>query len=486
MNKKIAIAAILSGALLINPANSYAANQSTVTGNTSSIQFNVNGDVKQSKDIPVSIDGHTYISAASIGSMFNQYVDWNEFTSTISFTGKPQLTGKYTLQAPDLEPGIKMGMGSTLLHIPGDPDNVFYSSTDRGPNGDMTVDGKDIKTFPIPKFTPTIYKISIESGKITILETIPLKINGINPITGNEYISGLPNVKGHDDPAYDVTGTSTLNFDPYGLDLEGLAYNPSDDTFWMSEEYGPSIVQIKRDGTVIQRIVPKGLAASIESPAVPLKETLPAVYGERRSNRGLEALSITPDGKWMFTAIQSPLRNPDKSVDNSRVLRIAKINLSTLQVEAEYAYVTENVQNFNKLKQSDIVISDIYVVNENMLLVDERDKNAGKDAQLKKIYMIDLSKSTNVTGKYDNAKAGQTLEQMSVADLKAKNIVTPTKRTLLDAVEFQYPYEKIEGITLVGGNKLVIINDNDFGVAGGPVDGNGTGLWTFELPQILK
>ena len=74
---------------------------------------------------------------------------------------------------------------------------------------------------------------------------------------------------------------------------------------------------------------------------------------------------------------------------------------------------------------------------------------------------------------------------MSVTELKANNILSPSKRTVLDAVEFKYPYEKIEGISLVNGNTLVIVNDNDFGVDSTSSE-NGTELWTFELPYTIK
>jgi len=104
-------------------------------------------------------------------------------------------------------------------------------------------------------------------------------------------------------------------------------------------------------------------------------------------------------------------------------------------------------------------------VNENVLLIDERDKNAGSDAQLKRIFSIDLSNATNILGKYDDQMAARkTLEQMSIDELKANGIMPPSKRTVLDLVAFEYPYEKVEGLSLVNGDTIVIVNDNDFGI----------------------
>ncbi|RUT31769.1 esterase-like activity of phytase family protein [Paenibacillus zeisoli] len=415
------------------------------------------------------------------------YEDWNAAHTSVTLTIKPKLTGKYTLSQPDLAPGIKFGIGSSLAHIPGDPDDIFYTTADRGPNGEIDVNGTTRRTFPLPNYTPTIYKIQLVQGQIKVLDTIPLKINGKDPVTGSNLITGLPNLKSRDEVPYDKAAANVISYDPYGLDVEGLAYNPKDDTFWISDEYGPYLVQVKRDGTLLQRLAPKGISSELNTPELPLKDVLPAAYLTRRQNRGAEAVGITPDGKWLFMAMQSPLRNPDKNVDNSRALRILKLDLATLQPVAEYAYMAEDAKQFKDLKQSDIVISDLNVINENTLLIDERDKNAGDKAQLKRIYQIDLSKATNILGKYDDAaKAGKTLEQLSTEEFDKAGIVPPSKRTILDVVELKYPNEKVEGISLVNGHTLVIVNDNDFGVDRLDSKENGTDLWTFELPYVLK
>ncbi|GAB6989956.1 esterase-like activity of phytase family protein [Paenibacillus pini] len=425
------------------------------------------------------------VSAASVNGT-PTYENWDEFRSSVVLTEKPVQTGTYKLNAADLAKGIKMGVGSSLTHIPGDPDNVFYSTADRGPNGQIDVKGKTLRTFPVADYTPTIYKIQITNGEIKILDKFPLKVNGVNPTTGTSNITGLPNIKGRDEAPYDAAGSKELAYDPYGLDIEGIAYNVKDDSFWISDEYGPSIVHVKRDGTIIERIVPKGWATQVSTPLVPAREVLPAVYNKLRQNRGAEAIGITPDGKYMFMAMQNALRNPDKAMDNSRQVRIIKFDLETLTPVAEYAYLLEDAKQFKKLVQGDIVISDMVAINEHTLLIDERDKFAGDQAQLKRIYSIDLSDATNILGKYDDATAaGKTIEQMSTADLKKNNILPPTKRTVLDSVEFKYPYEKIEGVSLINGNTLVIVNDNDFGIDSTSPE-NGTELWTFKLPYSIK
>ncbi|KIL41214.1 copper amine oxidase domain-containing protein [Gordoniibacillus kamchatkensis] len=484
MKKKWFIAA--SAALAFTAAAGIVSAAEWKGTSAEAVKYTNNGQAITPSSPAVNIDGSLYLPIRAFGEATGKYVDWDEFRSSVALTDKPALSGKYKLAAPDLAEGIKMGIGSSLIHLPGDPDNVFYSTADRGPNGDATVKGKSVKTFPLPNYTPTIYKIEIADGQIKILDRFPLKVNGVDPVTGNANITGLPNIKGRDEAPYDAKGENELAYDPYGLDTEGIAYNPKDDTYWISEEYGPSIVHVKRDGTLIERIVPKGWAAQVSTPLVPARETLPAVYNKLRQNRGAEAVSITPDGKYMFMAMQSPLRNPGKETDNSRQLRIIKFDLATLQPMAEFAYLTEDAKQFTDLQQSDIVISDMVAVNESTLLIDERDKNAGDKAQLKRIFSIDLSDATNIIGTLDDNKfAGKTLEQMSIEELKANGIMPPSKRTIVDVAAFQYPYEKVEGLSLVGGNTIVIVNDNDFGVGSKSAE-NGTELWTFKLPYTIK
>ncbi|MGG0811731.1 esterase-like activity of phytase family protein [Paenibacillus alvei] len=484
--KNKAIIALAAAALILTTStgiSSVHAADSVLPANH--ITYTNNGKIVTPASPAVEVDSRLYMPLRALGEVTGKYVDWDEFRGSVALTDKPELTGKYKLNAANLAEGIKMGIGSSLTHVPGDPDNVFFSTADRGPNGQVEAGGKTRRTFPLASYTPSLYKIQIDQDEIKILEQIPLKVNGKNPTTGNAHVTGLPNIKGRDEAPFDAKGEKGLAYDPYGLDIEGLAYNAKDDTFWISDEYGPSIVHVKRDGTIIERIVPKGWAAQVSAPLVPAREVLPAVHNKLRQNRGAEGVGITPDGKYMFMSMQSPLRNPDKSADNSRQLRIIKLDLATLQPVAEYVYMTEDAKQFTGLEQADIVISDLVAVNENTLLIDERDKNAGDKAQLKRIYAVDLTTATNILGKYDDEKAGETLEQMSLADLKSSNILPLAKRTVLDAVEHKYPYEKIEGVSLVNGNTLAIVNDNDFGVDS-PTADNGTELWTFKLPYTIR
>lgn len=421
----------------------------------------------------------------------------------------------------DIKVGDDLYLGgfSSLTHVPGDPANVFYTSTDRGPNGDIdAAKCTGCKVFPIPKFTPRIVKIELLNGSIKVLEEIPLKLPGgaLDPVTGTSFISGVSNFPDsvktnlvgngvpdevpvgaiHYKPDGSIDTYETLPNDPYALDLEGIAYNPADDTFWMGEEYRPSLVQVKRDGTLVQRLVPNGEAALFaNAPAMPIREILPAVFSTRNPNRGFESSAITPDGKYLFTAIQSPMINPigTKPNANSRAARILKLDLSgpAPVVAGEYLYVLDAVAGVSNY------ISDLAALDERTLLVDERDANY----DYKKIHRIDLTGATDILGKTDyiapKPSAGSpevplsTLENSILTTVYATYtvkqpgsdpvVVTPAAKTLLlDTKTRGFPNSKLEGISMTNDHTLVVVNDNDFSVQ--DPDEEQAWMYTLSIP----
>ncbi|WP_426452290.1 esterase-like activity of phytase family protein [Paenibacillus sp. S-38] len=415
---------------------------------------------------PVVIDGSTYVPLRSLGEALGKQVEWDEWNGAIRLKDKPEIAAVHTWKTPGTLSGkLKEGGFSGLLHLPGDPEDTFYTLADRGPNGEF---GKDkLRTFPDAGFVPRIYKMKASGGEIQVLETIKLHLPAghTDKVTGSAEITGLPNADGPDEVPYDVSGTKQLAYDPDGLDLEGIAYSPADDTFWLSDEYRPSLVQVTRDGTILGRFVPEGMKAMLEEAGAQTEiyDILPAVYAKRIANRGFEGVSISPDGKYLFTSIQSPMAVPDKKTgEASRALRILKLELASKKVVGEYLYVAEKAESFKNVKQKDVVISDLSALSSSVVLVDERDKNAGEEAQIKRIYRADFSQATNLLGTEHSAK----LEAMSLSEIREKGIVPVAKELIADVAQLGYPYEKLEGLAVVDKNTLAVVNDNDFGVAG--------------------
>lgn len=380
-------------------------------------------------------------------------------------------------QVPD-DRGLNMGgIFSGLYHTQGDPENMFYAIADRGPNGQVTV-GKDRRrTFPIPEYNPVIYKLSLQNDQVQIISATPIRTRNGKPVTG---LSNTDN----DEVPYTYDGQTRLELNPNGLDIEGLA-RASDGTFWVCDEYSPSVAHITADGTVVRRLVPEGITLAADTDVRPV---LPAIYAKRRLNRGFEGVTISEDGTRLFITLQSPLDFPTKEIGRaSRMMRLLVVDTQKLMPVAEYVYVAEPISRFGETEQGEMKLSDVAFVNPTTLLVDERTDKVAH------IYQVDLSGATNILGTRwsDPKNTSNSLEALTPEQLSA-NGITPVKKSLVaDLSKVPGMPEKIEGLTVVNPTTIAIGNDNDFGFD--KFDGSGRAvnnnlknqLMILRLPQAL-
>lgn len=381
--------------------------------------------------------------------------------------GKVEFAGGKTLD-------LTIGIGSALFHMPGDPKDEFWALTDRGPNIDCSASEKitgiptgeacagddKAKLFPRPDFVPSIVKVKLgNDGTFVTTDWIPLKD------AAGKTISGLSNPlkAAKTEAAFDKDGKQ-LPFDPNGLDTEGLV-RLKDGTFWIGEEYGPSLVHVAADGKIIERLVPQGLEGDLSGATYTVTGSLPAILMKRQLNRGIEGIALAPDESALYTIVQNPLANPDADAyKTASATRILKLDLKSRQVVGEYVYTLDPADSFKNDKsdkQSDVRISELTAVGVDKLIVLER------IAKTTKLQAIDLSGATNILGTdWDKAGTSPSLEQTAAADLAAKGI-TPVSKTLwLDSSDYAELPEKVEGVAIVDGKELVLINDDDFGIEG--------------------
>lgn len=355
------------------------------------------------------------------------------------------------------------GFGSDLWHGPNDGPNEFWMITDRGPNGQITVGDDTRRTFPIPEFDPTIVHAVIDGGAAKIDKVLPIVGQSGKPVTGMSNLD-------RDEIPYDYTAQTQLPFNQSGLDTEGIVRTAAGD-FWLVEEYGPSIVHVDAMGKVIKRYVPAGL--NYTSTDYPVDETLPAVLGNRRQNRGFEGVTLGTDGKTLYMVLQSPAYNPDKKTgDASRNTRILAFDITTEKVTAEYVHRFSTPTEFNggsSVKQNDLGSSVIRTVNATTLLLEERIDT------LAKYFLIDVTEATNILGtQWDDPKAATSLE--SLADPAANGITVLPKTLVLDMSSFSGMPTKLEGLAILDKDTVVISNDNDFQI--GDFDANGKNITT--------
>ena len=384
------------------------------------------------------------------------------YTPAPGFTGRDSFT--YTvsdavkLYPTDLPPLATIGgvevkggaYGSGLAPVPGSRDE-FYGLTDRGPN----VDGPGGKIEPLPAFDPAIGKFRLRDGKAVLEKVIPLRAADGTPYNGQVNTSA-------------DTGESIVDLDghalaasPYGYDSEGLAVQ-RDGTFWVSDEYGPFITHFGRDGRAIERLSP-------------FDGSLPAELKYRVPNKGMEGLTLTPDGRTLVGIMQSALQQPDltKKPANVTTLRIVTVDLRT-RATHEYLYLLDNPD------VTSTAVSEITALSATQFLVDERDGKV-QPGGYKKLYRIDLTGATDVGGRLVGSQSIDayvgTASTVDATALLAAVGIRPVSKTLhldlgalvtsLDPSGGFFGHDKVEGVATVdGGRTVVISNDNDFGIDG--------------------
>lgn len=354
----------------------------------------------------------------------------------------------------------------------------FITHTDRGPNGEPTGTNRP---FPLPNFQPELVRFELNqtTGKITLTERIGLKREDGTPLTGLPNLqSGTAGTAYTDEVPVDLFGNRLAN-DKLGADLEGIAI-AADGTFWMVDEYRPAIYHFDSTGKLIDRLIPAGTPTGDGSFGT---AALPAVYAQRRTNRGFEAVAL--QGNKLYAFIQSAIDNPDTTGDTtsrgSRNLRVLELDVTTKTVTGEFLYILDDITGSGNARTDKL--GDAVSLGNGKFLVVERDDRSGPDSN-KLIYEIDLRGATNISG--ITTVLGKTIEQLSVAELAAAGIKPVVKNLSTNPAALGYTgVEKLEGLALINNNTLAVINDNDFGVGGSGAPGNGT-LTPATVPDAIK
>ncbi|HSH14729.1 MAG TPA: esterase-like activity of phytase family protein, partial [Verrucomicrobiae bacterium] len=326
------------------------------------------------------------------------------------------------------------------------------------------------------------FTLNPATGALTLTGQILLKDASGTPLTGlpNTAIAGgNGSTPYNDEVPVDLFG-NVLPLDTLGGDFEGIVVDPNDGSFWMCDEYRPAIYHFTPDGTLIERFVPFGTAAAAgQAPGRYGTEVLPEVIAQRRQNRGFEALAWS-DGK-LYAWVQSPLRNPastgNAALNASRSVRVVEFNPVTLATK-QYLHVLDNPDLGGTPNTRADKIGDAVALGGGEFLVIERDDDTvftGTGATVeKKIYRIGLAGATDITSK-SGLFNGKSVDQLTLAELAANNIVPLGKALHVDLEAAGYDEtEKTEGLVLIDMGTIAVINDNDFGVAGITLNGDGT------------
>jgi hypothetical protein len=164
---------------------------------------------------------------------------------------------------------------------------------------------------------------------------------------------------------------------PGGWDGEGIALSPRG--FFVATELGPHVYELDRSGATLAEV------------------KLPEHFTRALRNRSLESLSVTPDGRFLFTANETALEGdgPQATVRDGTMLRIFRRDLgATKSADVEHAYRTDPV--FAAGVSGEMGVSEILALSKTEVLVMERSyvPTVGNDVRL---YLAALE-GANVIG----------------------------------------------------------------------------------------
>lgn len=310
---------------------------------------------------------------------------------------EPTISISKTYIIPNLPlPKVNVNLGgiSDLVAI---SEDEFYVITDRGPNGKIQTDDGKFRTLLSPDFLPVIAKIGINKS----LDFAYIK--DYYYIKGQlGYCTGKPD-SDRVDTILNSDGTQVIEPDIDGVDPEGLV-QLSNGRFIITEEYGPSIL-IGDDRFYL----------------------LP----ERRDNRGLEAVSLSPDEKYLWTMLQSPTDTASKNIP------FVIFDLENKDIERLLYYRLEDDAEDGK------VCCMSTLDNHTVLVLEQSDTTNAA------FYKFDLNnQSKELFARLDNI-----LPQIA-SDI-TNGEWQPKAGELITGL-------KIEGMALLDENTIAIVNDNDF------------------------
>ena len=266
-----------------------------------------------------------------------------------------------------------------------------------------------------------------------------------------------------------LDGYSPAEAGPLGLafDPEGIVVHPLTGHLVISDEYGPSLLEINRAGQLVRRyelpanVLPRNAMTGIVNHANDSGNT-----AGKRTNRGFEGLAISPDGRTVFAMLQSAML--DEGGSNGAVNRIVAFDTRTARPIAQYAYRMEGSSQGRGISAL-VALSD-----DEFLVLERNNRGLGVDANQatpnKKVFRVSLHGATDVTGiNLATAPAGSwtpvTKTSTPWLDLAAANTLAHASLAVLGGVS----PEKWEGLTvgprLDDGSYLVLAGtDNDYSV----------------------
>lgn len=346
---------------------------------------------------------------------------------------EPTLLGRAILPSDAYQPGPPSGAAVTPNNgvtppFPGQPVPGFSAVLDagRGEFWAMPDNGFGSKTNSAD-FLLRLYRIRPDfrtadggTGRVDVLRTVQLRDPQQRipfPLTRADRL---------------LTGAD--------FDLESVR-RTKDGTFWFGEEFGPFLLHTDADGVVLEAPVPLPGVRSAQDPTRTGEPvTLP-------SSRGFESMALSKDGRTLYPVLEGALlSDPDRRrrVVSEFDLRSGAYTPRTWTYRTDAAF-------------PDAVLGDMTAVDQHRFLVIERDDEQGAQARQKKLYLVDL----RVTDADGALVKRLVVDLLSIAD--PGGVSSPARPGEYGVgPRFSFPLQSVESVEVLGGERLLVANDNNY------------------------
>jgi hypothetical protein len=225
------------------------------------------------------------------------------------------------------------------------------------------------------------------------------------------------------------------------FDLESVR-RVRDGSFWFGEEFGPFLVHTDATGRVLEAPVPLPGVQSPQNPFLPDPDAWTL-----RASRGFEGMARSIDGRRLYPMLEGALRDdPDP---RRRILH--EFDLRT------GAYTGRRWQYRVDAGFPDAVIGDLTALDEHRFVLIERDDAQGVEARQKKIYLVDL-RQVDADGFLDKRLV---LDLLAIPDPQGISL-PPRPGEFGVGDPFSFPLQSVESLEVLGGERLLIANDNNY------------------------
>ncbi|MGI8595280.1 MAG: esterase-like activity of phytase family protein [Solirubrobacteraceae bacterium] len=229
------------------------------------------------------------------------------------------------------------------------------------------------------------------------------------------------------------------------FDPESMRIAP-DGTLWFGEEFGPFLVHTDATGKVLEAPIP---ARGVRSPQYPGFTPEDEPRANLSPSNGFEGMALSTDGKKLYPALEGPLRT-----DSDKTRRwIYEFDLRTER------YTGKRFQY--RVADASYLISDFTALGDGRYVVLERDNFENAAAVHKRAFVIDLGR----VGPDGFLIKREVLDLLSIRDRTGIS-APPRPGDFGIGDPFKMPYVTIEAVLPEGDQRLVIVNDTNFGSRG--------------------